>query len=86
MQSVNNKNFNDAKLIIDQLILEQPQNVDFLNIDAENNDYKVLLGINFKNIKPKMICIEDNKFNFNLIHKSKIYNYLKKNIRGKIKK
>ena len=56
------------------------KNIDFLNIDAENNDYKVLLGINFKNIKPKMICIEDNKFNFNLIHKSKIYNYLKENL------
>lgn len=27
-----NKNFNDAKFIIDQLILEQPNNVDFLNI------------------------------------------------------
>jgi len=53
--------------------------IDFLNIDAENNDYRVLLGINFKNIKPKMICIEDNKFNFILMHKSKIYNYLKKN-------
>jgi tetratricopeptide (TPR) repeat protein len=26
------KNFNDAKFIIDQLILEQPTNVDFLNI------------------------------------------------------
>jgi FkbM family methyltransferase len=54
------------------------KNIDFLNIDAENNDYKVLLGINFKNIRPKMICIEDNKFNFILMNKSKIYNYLKK--------
>ena len=27
-----NKNFNDAKFIIDQLILEQPNNTDFLNI------------------------------------------------------
>jgi len=56
------------------------KNIDFLNIDAENNDYKVLLGINFKNIKPKMICIEDNKFKFPLMSKSKIYGYLiKKN-------
>ena len=49
-----------------------------MNIDAENNDYNVLLGINFKNIRPKMICIEDNKFSFILMNKSKIYNYLKK--------
>ena len=27
-----NKNFNEAKIIIDKLILEQPNNVDFLNI------------------------------------------------------
>ena len=54
------------------------KNIDFLNIDAENNDYNVLLGINLKNIRPKMICIEDNKFSFILINKSKIYNYLKK--------
>jgi FkbM family methyltransferase len=55
------------------------KNIDFLNIDAENNDYKVLLGINFKKIRPKMICIEDNKSNFSLMTKSKIYKFLKKN-------
>ena len=49
-----------------------------MNIDAENNDSNVLLGINFKNIRPKMICIEDNKFSFIFMNKSKIYNYLKK--------
>ena len=32
--------------------------IDFLNIDAEGYDYQVLLGLNLKKYKPKVICIE----------------------------
>ena len=33
-------------------------NIDFLNIDVETHDFKVLKGINFKKYKPSLICIE----------------------------
>ena len=46
--------------------------IDFLNIDLEGQDYKVLKTINFTKHKPKLVCIEileksddkDNIFNF----------------------
>ena len=55
--------------------------IDFLNIDAEGYDYQVLLGLNLKKYKPKVICIEisplvDKK---NEQYKNtKIYKYLLK--------
>jgi hypothetical protein len=50
------------------------QKFDFLNLDCEGNDYKILKTINLKKIKPKLICVEVSK-------KSKkfIYNYLNSN-------
>ena len=44
--------------------------LDFLSIDAEGADYEVLKSLNFKNYKPKLICIEIwqdeiEKFNIN---------------------
>ena len=50
------------------------QKFDFLNIDCEGNDYKILKTINLKKFKPKLINIEVSK-------KSKkfIYNYLNSN-------
>ena len=32
--------------------------IDFLNIDAEDTEYKILKSFNFKKYKPKLICIE----------------------------
>ena len=32
--------------------------IDFLNIDAEDTEYNILKGFNFKKHKPKLICIE----------------------------
>jgi hypothetical protein len=33
-------------------------NFDFLNIDCEGNDYKILISIDLKKYNPKLICIE----------------------------
>ena len=33
-------------------------NFDFLNIDCEGNDYKILRSIDLKKYNPKLICIE----------------------------
>ncbi len=47
-------------------------NFDFLNIDCEGNDYKIIKSIDLKKYTPKIICIE-----INLKNKELIYNYLK---------
>ena len=44
---------------------------DFLNIDCEGNDYKIIKTIDLKKYKPKLINIEVSKEN-----KNYIYNYL----------
>lgn len=50
------------------------QKFDFLNIDCEGNDYKILKTINLKKFKPKLICVEVSKQS-----KKLIYNYLNSN-------
>ena len=55
----------------------QIKKIDFLNIDVEGHDYEVLKGINFLNIKPKIICIEIDNHEKNF-SKESIQNYLKK--------
>jgi len=47
---------------------------DFLNIDCEGNDYKILKTINLQKYKPKLICVEVSKQS-----KKLIYNYLNSN-------
>ena len=49
--------------------------IDFLDIDVEGADFKVLKGINFKRFKPKLICIEIHKKNYK---KDLIYKFLVK--------
>lgn len=51
-------------------------NFDFLNIDLEGDDYKVLRSIDFKKFNPKLICIEILQKDRN---KEKIFNYMKEN-------
>ena len=48
--------------------------IDFLNIDVEGADFKVLNGLSFQKFSPELICVEihDKK-----IKESKIYNFLK---------
>ena len=53
--------------------------IDFLNIDVEGSDYKVISSLNLKNIRPKMICIEENKYNIKDILNEKIQTFMNSN-------
>ena len=48
--------------------------IDFLNIDVEGADFKVLNGLSFQKFNPELICVEIHDKE---IKKSKIYNFLK---------
>lgn len=53
--------------------------IDFLNIDAEGNDFKILKSLDFKTYRPTFICIEDTDLYHNKIaniKESRIYNFL----------
>ena len=72
----NSKNFKfkdlKKKIIKTQVFPEiVKENFDFLNIDCEGNDYKILKTIDLKKYKPKLINIEVSKEN-----KKFIYDYL----------
>ena len=72
----NSKNFNFKQLkkkkIQTKVFSEIVKNsFDFLNIDCEGNDYKIIKTIDLKKYKPKLINIEVSKEN-----KNYIYNYL----------
>ena len=47
------------------------QEIDFLNIDVQGYDYKVLKSLDFKIYKPKYICVETQ-----FVNKKKIMNFL----------
>ena len=71
IQKFNLKNLKKLKIqtkIFPQLIKE---NFDFLNIDCEGSDFKILKTIDLKKYSPKVIIIEVSKKN-----KNEIYNYL----------
>ena len=44
-----------------------------MDIDVEGADYKVLLGLDFKRYKPKLICIEIHNKN---VSDDKIFKFL----------
>ena len=67
----NKKRINIKTQIFSELVKD---NFDFLNIDCEGNDYKILKTINLKRYTPKLINIEVNQDS-----KTDIYNYLKLN-------
>ena len=46
--------------------------IDYLNIDAEGNDFKVISSFNFKKFNPILISIEYNLYNFNSLINSDI--------------
>ena len=52
---------------------------ELLNIDVEGHEIDVLKGINFKNIRPKIITIEIHVEKTEQIFKTEIYKLLKKN-------
>tara|TARA_B100000700_G_scaffold198889_1_gene218799 strand:- start:9793 stop:10461 length:669 start_codon:yes stop_codon:yes gene_type:complete len=56
--------------IFDDIVTDK---FDFLNIDLEGQDYKVLKSINFKKHKPRLICIEILEKSED---KNKIFNFM----------
>ena len=75
----NSKNFNFKQLkkkkIQTKVFSEVVEDsFDFLNIDCEGNDYKIIKTIDLKKYKPKLINIEVSEEN-----KNYIYNYLNQN-------
>ncbi len=53
--------------------------IDYLNIDAEGNDYKVISSFNFKKFEPILISIEFNDYNLNNLINSDINILMEKN-------
>ena len=52
---------------------KKPKKIDFLNIDVEGDEIKVLKSLNFEKYKPKLICIEIHEKFFK---RNKVYKYL----------
>ena len=50
--------------------------IDFLNIDVEGSDYKVVANLNLNKIRPKMICIEENRYDIKDIINDTIQNLM----------
>ena len=53
--------------------------IDFLNIDAEGHDFKIISNFNFSKYRPKLISIEHNSYDLNESINSEINDLLIKN-------
>ena len=53
--------------------------IDFLNIDVEGSDYKVVANLNLNKIRPKMICIEENRYDIKDIINDTIQGFMNSN-------
>ena len=53
-------------------------NIDYLNIDVEGNDFKVMLSLDFSQYRPKLISIEQNVYNTEKIIKNECHEFLTK--------
>jgi len=53
--------------------------IDYLNIDAEENDFKVISTFNFRKFNPSLVSIEFNNYNFDNLINSNIHVLMKKN-------
>ena len=53
--------------------------IDFLNIDVEGFDFKVLSTLNLIEIKPSLICIEENNYNTQKILETSTHKHLTNN-------
>lgn len=59
------------------LMINAPiQEIDFLSIDTEGFDLKVLSSLDFSKWAPKIICIEENMLQFRAYSESDIYKFL----------
>ena len=59
------------------LKLKNIEKVDYINIDTEGNELKVLTGIDFNKINPFLFTVEDNSFDLKIDNKKKKINFLK---------
>ena len=53
-------------------------NIDYLNIDVEGIDFKVISSLNFSKYRPKLISIEQNIYNSEKIIKNECHEFLTK--------
>ena len=68
------------KITLEKLLdqyLENNQEIDFLSIDVEGLDFKVLKSNNFLKYRPIVICVEIQKPSFDDIQTDEISIYLK---------
>ena len=81
--SLINSNNKQKKIKVDSyklseiLKLHNIDKVDFINIDTEGTELKVLTGIDFKTVNPFLLTIEDNSFNLKNVNKEKKINFLR---------
>ena len=81
--SLINSNNKQKKIKVDSyklseiLKLHNIDKVDFINIDTEGTEFKVLTGIDFKTVNPFLFTIEDNSFNLKNGNKEKKINFLR---------
>ena len=55
------------------------EHIDFLNVDVEGSDYKVISSLDLNKIRPKMICIEENKYDIKDIINDAIQSFMNSN-------
>ena len=55
------------------------KHIDFLNVDVEGSDYKVISSLNLNKIRPKMICIEENRYDIKDIINDAIQSFMNSN-------
>ena len=81
--SLVNQNKNQKKIKVESyklseiLKLHNIDKADFINIDTEGTELKVLTGIDFKTVNPFLLTIEDNSFNLKNENKEKKINFLR---------
>ena len=57
----------------------QIKKIDYLNIDAEGNDFKVISTFDFERFKPALVTIEFNNYDFDMLLESDIHTLMKNN-------
>ncbi len=76
-------NYNEATKVqthrVDEILKKHmpiSTRIDFLNIDIEGSDLKALSSFPWENQRPKLVCVEDLKFDFEDHKTSQVYKYL----------
>ncbi len=64
------------KEVLDKYLPDDVKEIDFYSIDVESLDFDVLISNDWSKYKPKIILIEDLKFDVNNLSKSEIVSFL----------